>query len=71
MDRFTFYTLAFFEKLNMYDNASLSRYTKVGLYARYKSSILESLTHKLECQYKFYNLIPAKHHQIQLGLPRN
>ena len=55
MDRFTFYTLAFFEKLNMYDNASLSRYTKVGLCACYKSSILESLTHKLEYQYKFYN----------------
>jgi hypothetical protein len=27
VDRFTFYTLAFFERLNMYDNASLSRYT--------------------------------------------
>jgi len=26
VDRFTFYTLAFFERLNMYDNASLSRY---------------------------------------------
>lgn len=26
VDRFTFYTLAFFEKLSMYDNASLSRY---------------------------------------------
>ncbi|CAL1382877.1 unnamed protein product [Linum trigynum] len=25
VDRFTFYTLAFFERLNMYDNASLSR----------------------------------------------
>lgn len=29
MDRFTFYTLAFFERLNMYDNASLSRYVDV------------------------------------------
>lgn len=28
VDRFTFYTLAFFERLNMYDNASLSRYFK-------------------------------------------
>ncbi|KAH9698946.1 peptidase C13 family [Citrus sinensis] len=27
VDRFTFYTLAFFEKLNMYDNASLSSQT--------------------------------------------
>lgn len=26
VDRFTFYTLAFFERLNMHDNASLSRY---------------------------------------------
>ena len=26
VDRFTFYTLAFFERLNMYANASLSRY---------------------------------------------
>ncbi|KAG6477616.1 hypothetical protein ZIOFF_066884 [Zingiber officinale] len=26
VDRFTYYTLAFFEKLNMYSNASLSRY---------------------------------------------
>lgn len=31
VDRFTFYTLAFFERLNMYDNASLSRYIKVNL----------------------------------------
>lgn len=28
VDRFTFYTLAFFERLNMYDNASLSRYNE-------------------------------------------
>lgn len=27
VDRFTYYTLAFFEKLNMYSNASLNRYT--------------------------------------------
>lgn len=26
VDRFTYYTLAFFERLNIYDNASLSRY---------------------------------------------
>lgn len=57
MDRFTFYTLAFFEKLNMYDNASLSRYMKIGIYACY-NSMLESLSLKLEYQ---YNLIPAKH----------
>lgn len=25
IDRFTFYTLAFFERVNMYDNASLGR----------------------------------------------
>lgn len=31
VDRFTFYTLAFFERLNMYDNASLSRYIKIVL----------------------------------------
>lgn len=29
VDRFTFYTLAFFERLNMYDNASLSRYVDI------------------------------------------
>lgn len=31
VDRFTFYTLAFFERLNIYDNASLIRYVKVEL----------------------------------------
>nr|KAJ0223822.1 hypothetical protein LSAT_V11C200090700 [Lactuca sativa] len=32
VDRFTFYTLAFFERLNMYDNASLIRFisTRIG-----------------------------------------
>lgn len=36
VDRFTFYTLAFFERLNMYDNASLSRYFEVSLYKMFK-----------------------------------
>lgn len=27
VDRFTYYTLAFFERLNIYDNASLNRYS--------------------------------------------
>lgn len=35
VDRFTYYTLAFFERLNMYDNASLSRY--INLY--YETSL--------------------------------
>ncbi|KAJ4949841.1 hypothetical protein NE237_014198 [Protea cynaroides] len=37
VDRFTFYTLAFFEKLNMYDNASLK-----GLFNSYNPSTLMS-----------------------------
>ncbi|KEH33617.1 peptidase C13 family protein, putative [Medicago truncatula] len=32
VDRFTFYTLAFFERLNIYDNALLSR---MDLYQRH------------------------------------
>ncbi|KAK9185352.1 hypothetical protein WN943_025708 [Citrus x changshan-huyou] len=35
VDRFTFYTLAFFEKLNMYDNASLS-----SLFTSYNPTLL-------------------------------
>ncbi|KAH9698901.1 peptidase C13 family [Citrus sinensis] len=37
VDRFTFYTLAFFEKLNMYDNASLS-----SLFTSYNPTLLMS-----------------------------
>ncbi|KAL6538258.1 hypothetical protein OROGR_012246 [Orobanche gracilis] len=37
VDRFTFYTLAFFERLNMYDNASLS-----GLFNSYNPNMLMS-----------------------------
>ncbi|KAF7824852.1 putative GPI-anchor transamidase [Senna tora] len=37
VDRFTFYTLAFFERLNMYDNASLS-----SLFNSYNPSLLMS-----------------------------
>lgn len=37
VDRFTFYTLAFFEKLNMYDNASLS-----SLFGSYNPNMLMS-----------------------------
>lgn len=37
VDRFTFYTLAFFERLNMYDNASLS-----SLFSSYNPSLLMS-----------------------------
>lgn len=37
VDRFTFYTLAFFERLNMYDNASLS-----SLFTSYNPSLLMS-----------------------------
>uniref|UniRef100_A0A5B7AU76 Putative GPI-anchor transamidase isoform X1 n=1 Tax=Davidia involucrata TaxID=16924 RepID=A0A5B7AU76_DAVIN len=37
VDRFTFYTLAFFERLNMYDNASLS-----SLFSSYNPSMLMS-----------------------------
>ncbi|KAK4596557.1 hypothetical protein RGQ29_014556 [Quercus rubra] len=37
VDRFTFYTLAFFEKLNMYDNASLT-----SLFGSYNPSMLMS-----------------------------
>ncbi|KAI6696028.1 hypothetical protein NL676_023738 [Syzygium grande] len=37
VDRFTFYTLAFFERLNMYDNASLS-----SLFSSYDPSLLMS-----------------------------
>ncbi|CAN1233418.1 GPI-anchor transamidase [Linum perenne] len=37
VDRFTFYTLAFFERLNMYDNASLSR-----LFTSYDPNLLMS-----------------------------
>ncbi|XP_031380774.1 putative GPI-anchor transamidase [Punica granatum] len=37
VDRFTFYTLAFFERLNMYDNASLS-----SLFSSYNPSLLLS-----------------------------
>ncbi|KAJ4719703.1 GPI-anchor transamidase [Melia azedarach] len=37
VDRFTFYTLAFFEKLNMYDNASLS-----SLFTSYNPNLLMS-----------------------------
>ncbi|XP_062084433.1 uncharacterized protein LOC133790706 [Humulus lupulus] len=37
VDRFTFYTLAFFERLNMYDNASLS-----SLFKSYNPSLLMS-----------------------------
>ncbi|RZC16710.1 GPI-anchor transamidase isoform B [Glycine soja] len=36
VDRFTFYTLAFFERLNMYDNASLSR---MDIYQRYLKEV--------------------------------
>ena len=32
VDRFTYYTLSFFERLNIYDNASLSRYISLGIY---------------------------------------
>lgn len=37
VDRFTFYTLAYFERLNMYDNASLS-----SLFSSYNPSLLMS-----------------------------
>lgn len=37
VDRFTFYTLAFFERLNMYDNSSLS-----SLFSSYNPSLLMS-----------------------------
>ncbi|CAK9162554.1 unnamed protein product [Ilex paraguariensis] len=37
VDRFTFYTLAFFERLNMYDNASLS-----SLFSSYNPNLLLS-----------------------------
>ncbi|KAM7508794.1 hypothetical protein LguiA_019247 [Lonicera macranthoides] len=37
VDRFTFYTLAFFERLNMYDNASLS-----SLFSSYNPNLLMS-----------------------------
>ncbi|KAK4759918.1 hypothetical protein SAY87_023049 [Trapa incisa] len=37
VDRFTFYTLAFFERLNMYDNASLN-----SLFSSYNPSLLMS-----------------------------
>ncbi|KAK9292333.1 hypothetical protein L1049_020299 [Liquidambar formosana] len=37
VDRFTFYTLAFFERLNMYDNASL-----ISLFSSYNPSMLMS-----------------------------
>ncbi|KAL2347380.1 hypothetical protein Fmac_001380 [Flemingia macrophylla] len=37
VDRFTFYTLAFFERLNMYDNASLS-----SLFNSYNPNLLMS-----------------------------
>lgn len=37
VDRFTFYTLAFFERLNMYDNASLS-----SLFSSYSPNLLMS-----------------------------
>ncbi|KAH9699042.1 peptidase C13 family [Citrus sinensis] len=40
VDRFTFYTLAFFEKLNMYDNASLS-----SLFTSYNPTLLMSTTY--------------------------
>ncbi|KAF3455255.1 hypothetical protein FNV43_RR05703 [Rhamnella rubrinervis] len=40
VDRFTFYTLAFFERLNMYDNASLS-----SLFNSYDPSMLMSTAH--------------------------
>lgn len=37
VDRFTYYTLAFFERLNIYDNASLNRYNN---YATLVTNIL-------------------------------
>ncbi|KAH9699018.1 peptidase C13 family [Citrus sinensis] len=40
LDRFTFYTLAFFEKLNMYDNPSLS-----SLFTSYNPTLLMSTTY--------------------------
>ncbi|XP_019417178.1 PREDICTED: putative GPI-anchor transamidase [Lupinus angustifolius] len=40
VDRFTFYTLAFFERLNMYDNASLS-----SLFNSYNPNLLMSTAH--------------------------
>ncbi|XP_004488386.1 uncharacterized protein [Cicer arietinum] len=40
VDRFTFYTLAFFERLNIYDNASLS-----SLFSSYNPNLLMSTAH--------------------------
>jgi glycosylphosphatidylinositol transamidase (GPIT) subunit GPI8 len=39
VDRFTYYTLAFFERLNIYDNASLNRYNN---YATLVTNILQT-----------------------------
>ncbi|XP_021732874.1 putative GPI-anchor transamidase [Chenopodium quinoa] len=47
VDRFTYYTLAFFERLNMYDNASLS-----SLFNSYKPNLLMSTAYYRTDLYK-------------------
>ncbi|TYH45960.1 hypothetical protein ES332_D11G302200v1 [Gossypium tomentosum] len=47
VDRFTYYTLAFFERLNIYDNASLS-----SLFSSYNPSLLMSTTYYRKDLYK-------------------
>lgn len=46
VDRFTFYTLAFFERLNMYDNASLSRYLLISLCKVFIKALSASCLHR-------------------------
>ncbi|KAE8720965.1 GPI-anchor transamidase [Hibiscus syriacus] len=47
VDRFTYYTLAFFERLNIYDNASLS-----SLFSSYNPSLLMSTAYYRKDPYK-------------------
>ncbi|KAJ6793916.1 putative GPI-anchor transamidase [Iris pallida] len=57
VDRFTFYTLAFFEKLNMYSNASLS-----SLFNSYNPSMLMSTAYyRMDLYQRPLNEVPVTH----------
>ncbi|KAM7508791.1 hypothetical protein LguiA_019244 [Lonicera macranthoides] len=54
VDRFTFYTLAFFERLNMYDNASLS-----SLFSSYNPNLLMSTAYYRTDLYQRLDEVPV------------
>ncbi|KAG5579111.1 hypothetical protein H5410_049738 [Solanum commersonii] len=56
IDRFTFYTLAFFERVNMYDNASLGSMVRTTVHAEYSSLKMIAVIGYLNTDYALWIL---------------